>query len=61
MLQHPDDIDYIRCLFLSSNLEDSLRIIEPILLMSLESNSFNELYYQVKNNFKNYKIFKIFF
>lgn len=61
MLQHPDDIDYIRCLFLSSNLEDSLRIIEPILLMSLESNSFNELYYQVKNNFKNYKIFKILF
>src|SRR5689334_6969184 len=28
ILQHPDDIDYVRYLFLQANFEDSMRIIE---------------------------------
>lgn len=29
ILQHEDDIDYMRCLFLNSDFEDSLRLIDP--------------------------------
>ena len=32
ILQHEDDIDPLRCLFLFANYEDSCRIIEPRLL-----------------------------
>jgi len=34
ILQHADDIDYVRCLFLNSNLEDSLRLINPPLYLA---------------------------
>jgi len=34
ILQHPDDIDYIRCLFLNANLEDSIRLIDPPLYLA---------------------------
>jgi hypothetical protein len=34
ILQHADDIDYVRCLFLNSNLEDSLRLISPPLYLA---------------------------
>jgi len=33
ILQHPDDIDWIRSLFLNASFEDSKRIIEPPLYM----------------------------
>ncbi|KAL6065862.1 Sec23/Sec24 trunk domain containing protein [Balamuthia mandrillaris] len=34
ILQHPDDIDFLRCLFLNANFEDSLRLIDPPLLLA---------------------------
>lgn len=34
ILQHGDDIDFVRCLFLNSNLEDSLRLINPPLYLA---------------------------
>ncbi len=39
ILQHPDDIDYIRCLFLHANFEDSKRIVAPSLLMALDKDN----------------------
>jgi len=29
ILQHPDDIDFLRCLFLNANSEDGLRLLDP--------------------------------
>jgi len=29
ILQHKDDIDQVRCLFLNSNFDDSLRMVDP--------------------------------
>jgi hypothetical protein len=34
ILQHPDDIDYMRALFLNAGLEESRRIIDPPLFMA---------------------------
>lgn len=31
VLQHPDDVDVVRCLFLYASLSDSLRMITPSL------------------------------
>jgi len=36
ILQHEDDIDYMRCLFLNAGFEDSLRLIDPPLLEAVE-------------------------
>jgi hypothetical protein len=33
ILQHPDDIDYVRCLFIFAPFEDSKRLLEPTLLV----------------------------
>ncbi|PRP79247.1 hypothetical protein PROFUN_13040 [Planoprotostelium fungivorum] len=33
ILQHMDDIDYMRCLLIQANLQDSLRMIDPPLFM----------------------------
>lgn len=29
ILQHKDDIDQVRCLFLNANFDDSLRMVDP--------------------------------
>jgi len=34
ILQHPDDIDYVRCLFLNADLEGSLRLVNPPLYLA---------------------------
>eukprot|EP01125_Pyxidicula_operculata_P007105 TRINITY_DN2419_c0_g2_i3.p1 TRINITY_DN2419_c0_g2~~TRINITY_DN2419_c0_g2_i3.p1 ORF type:complete len:663 (-),score=157.65 TRINITY_DN2419_c0_g2_i3:134-2122(-) len=34
ILQHPDDIDYIRCIFLYSTYQDAIRLIDPPLLVT---------------------------
>lgn len=42
ILQHPDDIDFLRCLFLNSNYPDSLRLVDPPLLLA-SLNGFEQL------------------
>eukprot|EP00027_Filamoeba_sp_ATCC50430_P003743 CAMPEP_0168553362 /NCGR_PEP_ID=MMETSP0413-20121227/7213_1 /TAXON_ID=136452 /ORGANISM="Filamoeba nolandi, Strain NC-AS-23-1" /LENGTH=589 /DNA_ID=CAMNT_0008584045 /DNA_START=297 /DNA_END=2066 /DNA_ORIENTATION=+ len=44
LLQHPDDIDYMRCLFLNSPFEDCKRLIEPPFYMA-ENTEYK--YYQI--------------
>ena len=36
IIQHPDDLDSIRCLFLNSIPEDAKRFIEPTMLMNID-------------------------
>jgi hypothetical protein len=49
ILQHPDDIDYVRCLFIHANFEDSKRIMEPLLLMKSPSLTEQGDYYEAKD------------
>lgn len=42
-MQHPDDINAIRMMFLQSNLVDSMRIIKPVLLSFDYNGEFEQL------------------
>jgi hypothetical protein len=45
LLQHGDDLDSLRCLFLNSNLDDCKRIMEPKLYMAVDDPT--QMYYEV--------------
>jgi hypothetical protein len=41
ILQHPDDIDYVRCLFIFAPFEDCMRLLEPKLLAVTTQHEFS--------------------